>query len=197
MRCLKNFSSEKILCEHVPDCKLVNIVKVVLPEPGTNMKFKNFRHKLRVPFVIYLDFECINKKVTDDKDKNTQKYQEHIPCRFGIHVVAMKGMDFEMEPIVYRSEGIDKHDVINKYLKTIIEVKNKLLKTIKRLPISQRCKIFPLWSTKTTEMRIYPSDFTDSQWKFMKSSLNFKERKCKHDQRSIRNTLNYVVKSVC
>lgn len=130
MRCLHNYSSKKLLEEHIPDCQLVNPGKVVLPELGTKMKFKNFRNKLRVPFVIYSDFECITKKVKDDEDKNTKKYQEHIPCGFCIHVVAMEGMGFEMEPIVYRSEGINKNDVIDKYLKTLIKLKDKLLKIL-------------------------------------------------------------------
>jgi transposase len=57
--------------------------------------------------------------------------------------------------------------------------------------------VFPLWSTKTTEMRIYPSDLTDSQWKFIKSSLTFHERKRKYDLRSIWNAINYIVKTGC
>ena len=37
---------------------------------------------------------------------------------------------------------------------------------------------------------MYPTDLTDAQWQFIKSSLHIKERKRKHD---LRTTLNAVI----
>lgn len=46
----------------------MNKCSVRLPEPGNNiLKFKNFHHKLAVPFIIYADFECMLKPVVNDK----------------------------------------------------------------------------------------------------------------------------------
>ena len=44
---------------------------------------------------------------------------------------------------------------------------------------------------------MYPTDLTDTQWQFIKSSLYIKERKRKHDLRTIWNAVNYVLKTSC
>lgn len=44
---------------------------------------------------------------------------------------------------------------------------------------------------------MYSTDLTDAQWQFIKSSLNFKERKRKHDLRTIWNAIHYLVKTGC
>jgi transposase len=44
---------------------------------------------------------------------------------------------------------------------------------------------------------MYSTDLTNTQWQFIKSSLNFEERRRKYDLRAIWNALNYLVKSGC
>jgi putative transposase len=44
---------------------------------------------------------------------------------------------------------------------------------------------------------MYPTDLTETRWQFIKSSLNVKERKRKHDLRTIWNAIHYVVKTGC
>jgi transposase len=44
---------------------------------------------------------------------------------------------------------------------------------------------------------MYSTDLTNTQWQFIKSSLNFEERQRKYDLREIWNALNYLVKSGC
>ena len=39
--------------------------------------FKNHKNKLRAPFIVYADCECILKPVQDQQDKNTKVMQEH------------------------------------------------------------------------------------------------------------------------
>ncbi|CEN47944.1 Uncharacterised protein [Capnocytophaga canimorsus] len=43
-------------------------------------------------------------------------------------------------------------------------------------------------------MKNYPTDITDNQWQFIKKTLNFNERKRKHDLRTIWNAIMYLVK---
>jgi hypothetical protein len=79
-RCLNYFSNEVHLQNHIKDCKNINNTKVVMPKENNNvMKFKNFKNKEPVPFVIYADIECILKNCheDDDDDKKTQRYQKH------------------------------------------------------------------------------------------------------------------------
>lgn len=46
-------------------------------------------------------------------------------------------------------------------------------------------------------MKIYPTDLSESQWQFIKKTLQFKDRKRKHDLRSIWNAIQYIVKTGC
>ena len=72
--------------------------------------------KLKAPFVIYADFECLTQKTgsVSTKVKNTDKYQHHRPCGFMINVV--NSIDGSSEPFLYRGE--DCMDVfVRKWLK--------------------------------------------------------------------------------
>jgi transposase len=44
---------------------------------------------------------------------------------------------------------------------------------------------------------MYSTDLTDTQWQFIKSSLDIVDRKRKHDLRKIWNVINYLVKTGC
>ena len=73
-RCLHYFRTEEKLKTHEIDCTQGNKCKVKLPtEKEKILKFKNFKNNERVPFVVYADFECLLKPVTD----NEQAYQQH------------------------------------------------------------------------------------------------------------------------
>lgn len=63
----------------------MNECEIVLPDPATNdqcfVKFKNFRHKTTVPFVIYSDFESVLKPIQDDDRRETK----HEPLSVGYY----------------------------------------------------------------------------------------------------------------
>ena len=61
-RCLNPFSLETKYNEHRELCNLNDEVRIDMPLPNTNIKFKSYNKSMRVPFVIYADFECINNK---------------------------------------------------------------------------------------------------------------------------------------
>ena len=65
MYCLKCFSSERILANHVNNCLTINGAQAInMPKQGEEiLKFNNFHKQLPVPFVIYADSEAITKKV--------------------------------------------------------------------------------------------------------------------------------------
>jgi hypothetical protein len=44
---------------------------------------------------------------------------------------------------------------------------------------------------------MYTTDLLNTQWQFIKSSLNIEERKRKHDLQEIWNGINYLVKTGC
>lgn len=46
-------------------------------------------------------------------------------------------------------------------------------------------------------MKNYPTNITDNQWQFIKKTLNFNNRKRKHNLRTIWNAIMYLVKTGC
>ncbi|XP_030751512.1 uncharacterized protein LOC115879024 [Sitophilus oryzae] len=56
-------------------------------EDKLNLHLKDyFSFKTKVPFTIYADSECLLIPTEDNKTKNTQKYQSHIPFSVGYYV---------------------------------------------------------------------------------------------------------------
>ena len=57
-----------------------------MPEHGTILKFKHFNRSMRVPFVVYADFECFTEPVSGcmpaSDCSSTTKYQSHKPSEF-------------------------------------------------------------------------------------------------------------------
>jgi len=80
-RCLQFFYSPEKLAAHEIDCREVNTCKPKMPPFWDRyMEFKNHKFKLRVPFVIYADLECIVKKVDENGQRgNSNIVQEHEP----------------------------------------------------------------------------------------------------------------------
>ena len=54
--CCNSFQSELTLQNHIEYCSKQKVVKVVMPNKGEMLSFKNFHRKMRVPFVVYADF---------------------------------------------------------------------------------------------------------------------------------------------
>ena len=107
MRCLQHFSSEIILEKHKDDCLVVNGEQRVKLDSGY-VEFKNYANKLRVPFKIYADFECILKKcdnVASSCDSSwSVKESEHVPCGFGYKVVCVDDR-FSKDVVVYKGKN--------------------------------------------------------------------------------------------
>jgi len=62
-RCLNSFNTQAMLDKHKEYCKEHDAVTLKLPTKGTKLEFLNFHHSMRVPFVIYADFECFTEKI--------------------------------------------------------------------------------------------------------------------------------------
>ena len=62
--CFHAFKRESILRDHKPYCPVNGAQTVVLPsEPDNILKFTDLHKTQKVPFVIYADFECVNRKI--------------------------------------------------------------------------------------------------------------------------------------
>ena len=74
--CFHYMSSKNALIEHEKKCLSVNDCEIILPDPTDEeqwvLKFKNYHHKLRVPFVIYSDFESVLEPMQDERKQQHQ-----------------------------------------------------------------------------------------------------------------------------
>ena len=61
--CLQAFSREGIPKRHLKDCLQINRKqRIIMPNKGEYVKFKNYERKIKSPFIIYAEFESISIK---------------------------------------------------------------------------------------------------------------------------------------
>ena len=76
----------------VKDCFKINVKPMIkIPEKGEYVRFKNYEGKIKLPFIIYADFESIlvpedNWKQNPD-DSHTNQYQKHVARSYGYKLV--------------------------------------------------------------------------------------------------------------
>ena len=90
LNCFNSFKDEDKLKEHKEYCYENESVKILMPQQGTFLRFKNFLHSEKAPFAIYADFESLIKPMDNcDPDPNksyTKKYQKHKPISFSYYI---------------------------------------------------------------------------------------------------------------
>ena len=108
--CHSGFGTQELLNKHhEKGCMEVEGQQIEMPKPDEKMKFKQHYRKLRCPFVVYADFECLTEEVEKptDKDIKTYNYQKHKPCGFMLNMVnAVDNTNYE-----YLYRGSDAVDV--------------------------------------------------------------------------------------
>ena len=92
-----------------------------MPPPDTFIKFKNYNKSMRVPFVIYADFECITTKF----QSYTEKY---------LNIVRNNN---KSKKITYRGQDCVEH-VVTTIERFGIKIYNKYLKPIKLLEMTEK-----------------------------------------------------------
>ena len=120
MRCLQHFSSKIILNKHKENCLIINGEQKIELNTGY-ISFKNYSNKIRVPFKIYADFECILKRTEEYNDDNnkdsssTVKMQDHVACGFGYKGICIDD-NFTNYVVIYRGK-----DCVNKFIDAILD----------------------------------------------------------------------------
>ena len=109
--CCSSFQSEESLQKHEEYCSNHKAVKVKMPEKGTKLDFRNHNRRMRVPFIVYADFEALPESIStcqpSDSDSYTNKYQKHKPCGFCYYI---KCFNDELFPPVLRHYTITHKD---------------------------------------------------------------------------------------
>ena len=119
--CCNSFPTEVSLEKHIEYCSRQKAVKVIMPEKGTMLSFKNYQRKMRVPFVVYADFEAFTEGIStcspNDDKSYTNQYQKHKPCSFSYYIKCFNGELFPPQlrhyTIKERGENVGKVFVEN------------------------------------------------------------------------------------
>ena len=145
LNCFNTFSLEKSFKEHAEVCLTNDSVKIEMPKKGSCIEFDKHAKKLKVPFVIYADFESYTEHIpkgcnTNDqqskqskqsKQSYTEKYQKHTPSGFCYYIAYRGGM--YKAPVVHTGENAAKEfckhlemetrDIYKKYFKNEVPLK--------------------------------------------------------------------------
>lgn len=82
-----------------------------MPAEGSLVEFKNHNRSIRVPFIIYADFESLIKPISGAEPKDnksfTRKYQKHKPCGFCYQIASFDEELYYQESVIYRSNSGD------------------------------------------------------------------------------------------
>jgi hypothetical protein len=160
-RCLCFYShNEEKLKEHIDNgCGELGYQKVSLPSDEKKyISFKNYKNTLKIPFVIYADFESLTSEYTTVSNNNTNKYQLHEACGFCFKVVCQyeEYNQYFNNKYLYRGNNAAKE-----FMRQILDVQKiikKLLKVEKEIIISNEDNI----KFKSTKIcHICNCDFND------------------------------------
>ena len=117
LRCLNPFYSQDSLNKHMEYCYSNEAVKIEMPEEGATISFNNFNRSMRVPFIVYADFESFIKPIdTCEPDKSyTKQYQKHTPSSFCYYIKCFDDRVYSKAPVTYTAET-DDEDVAQKFV---------------------------------------------------------------------------------
>ena len=136
LNCFNGYNTKQALDEHKEYCYNNECVKTIMPEKGTFLRFKNFPHSEKVPFVVYADTEALIKEIhqcdPNPQKSYTEKYQKHEPVSFSYYIKCFDNSVCEPILKTYTKttpEGEDAMDVFIQWLeedvKAIANIKPK------------------------------------------------------------------------
>ena len=139
--CLNHFPNKDKLKNHEDYCFQNETVKIEMPKEGSSISFIHHNRSIKVPFVIYADFEAFTKEIQttpqSDKVSFTQKYQHHQPSGFCYKIV---GQNIK-RCVLFRAMD-ENEDVSQKFVEMLEEDIKKIFKQFnfskKMLPLTKK-----------------------------------------------------------
>ncbi|KAL9953009.1 hypothetical protein ACROYT_G040356 [Oculina patagonica] len=144
MMCLTGFTRPDLLENHEKHCNGVNgrPTRIEMPKNGENtLSFQNYQKQMKVPYVIYADFEALVRKMQrceretlKDRQKRkdlgeeqedleqksyTEKTEQHEACGFSYTVVRSDGIN--KPPVTYRGKN-----AVEVFLKCLLSEEKKI-----------------------------------------------------------------------
>ena len=146
MNCLNGFWTESARDKHYEYCSSNGNVKVkMLTEKEKWLKFQDGQYQLKVPFMLYADFESILKPVDEryrdrmntmktgrkGKAPYTEKINTHVPSGWCVHSIFNYG-DVPDPLKMYQGK-----DCVEKFVEYIEEEVKRLYKTFPQQPLDK------------------------------------------------------------
>ena len=158
LRCMNPFWSQKSLEKHLEYCNTKECIKINMPEKGTMLKFKNYCHAEKVPFMIYADAECLIKSIhtcsPNPQNSYTKKCQKHEPVSFSYYIKCFD--DSVYEPRLRGYTGEDVMDIFVKWIEQDVkEIAN--IPKVDMVFREEECELF----NKETKCWICKEDLTN------------------------------------
>ena len=110
LNCLNHFPNEEKLKIHEEYCLKNQAIRIEMPEEGSFISFIHHNRSIKVPFVVYADFEAFTEEIPiseqNDKFSFTQKYQKHKPSGFCYKIVCFDER-YNQKPVLFRARSKD------------------------------------------------------------------------------------------
>ena len=104
-RCINHFTTQEKLATHKEYCSAHEAVTIEMPGEGTTLSFKNYNRSMRVPFIVYADFESFIKPIDtcepNPKNSYTKQYQKHTPSSFCYYIKCFDDEVYSQNPVTY------------------------------------------------------------------------------------------------
>ena len=127
-RCFTHFTKNGLLSKHIKYCSYNETVAVKMPPRQTFLKFENYSKQFSIPFVIYADFECFTKPMSNcspnPEDSYSYNYQKHESSGFCFYIKGINP-DIKFKPIIYTKKNPD-DDIPLIFVNKLEKVANKI-----------------------------------------------------------------------
>ena len=110
LNCLNRFPNGEKLKIHEEYCLKNQAIRIEMPEKGSFISFIHHNRSIKVPFVVYADFEAFTEEIPISKQNEkfsfTQKYQKHKPSGFCYKIVCFDER-YNQKPVLFRARSED------------------------------------------------------------------------------------------
>ena len=121
-RCLNTLNCAKSLAAHHEYCISHEAIQIELPEEGSEILFENHNRSMRLPFIVYADFESFTPQLStcqpNLEQSYTNQYQKHIPCGFCYYIKCFDDTLYSQQPVTFVKEFSD-DDVAQIFMDTL------------------------------------------------------------------------------
>ena len=128
--CLHGFWRKRLLNNHVLYCQTHGAQRTEMPsEENKWLNYSDVYKQLKVPFVVYDDFECITEAISTCQPNicksSTTKMARHVPSGFTYKIVGPEDKLTE-DHVTYRG-----NNVAETFVEHMVQVEERLIKTLR------------------------------------------------------------------